>query len=325
MAIVELYSHLAANENHNKKDSLNGRTNMNTADCSLLKNSSVVKLNIGGVHFTIARSTVMKKIAKPNGGFYEPHLLQMLFDCEIQATFDDNNEIFIERNPKYFGYIVEYLRNLGTNKTLELHGMSQYDMNLFLNEAEYFKLKPLLNIHTLSSILNHVEFLRLNELCEFAATQNWKLLYRASADGFGADDFHGKCDDRKYTLTIIKSTNGNVFGGYADTAWSSFGEYKYSANSFLFSLVNNQSEPVKLACFNARESILCRKETGPVFGHSDIFISDKSDMNKNSYSKLGNSYMVPQGFVRRTPQSRSFLAGSSQFQVQEIEVFQKQI
>ncbi len=51
-------------------------------------------------------------------------------------------------------------------------------------------------------------------LCEFQNTQKWNLIYRASQDGFEAANFHSKCDNKPNTLVIIKSENGNIFGGY---------------------------------------------------------------------------------------------------------------
>jgi hypothetical protein len=40
------------------------------------------------------------------------------------------------------------------------------------------------------------------------------LLWRGSRDGFGVRDFHGRCDGRANTLTLILDTGGNVFGGF---------------------------------------------------------------------------------------------------------------
>lgn len=51
-------------------------------------------------------------------------------------------------------------------------------------------------------------------LCEFSADQEWNSLYRASQDGFEAAQFHSKSDNKPNTLVLIKSANGNVFGGY---------------------------------------------------------------------------------------------------------------
>ena len=46
----------------------------------------------------------------------------------------------------------------------------------------------------------------------------WKLCYRASDDGWGAQDFHRKCDDVGPTVTLVKCKN-NIFGGYTDQSW----------------------------------------------------------------------------------------------------------
>ena len=45
-----------------------------------------------------------------------------------------------------------------------------------------------------------------------------KLCYRASVDGWGAIDFHRKCDDVAPTVTLIKC-GSNIFGGYNDQSW----------------------------------------------------------------------------------------------------------
>ncbi len=55
---------------------------------------------------------------------------------------------------------------------------------------------------------------KFNELCKFKKSEMWSLLYRASRDGFGAAQYHAKCDDITNTLTIIKTTEGYIFGAY---------------------------------------------------------------------------------------------------------------
>ncbi len=52
-----------------------------------------------------------------------------------------------------------------------------------------------------------------------------RLLYRGSRDGWDATDFHGKCDDKGATITIIKCSNGRICGGYTSTPWKSSGNY----------------------------------------------------------------------------------------------------
>jgi hypothetical protein len=43
---------------------------------------------------------------------------------------------------------------------------------------------------------------------------DFKLLYQASRDGFGASDFHSKCNGIFGTFTLIKSMDSYIFGGY---------------------------------------------------------------------------------------------------------------
>jgi len=60
---------------------------------------------------------------------------------------------------------------------------------------------------------------------------------------------------------------------------------------------------------------------GPTFGNGhDFMISDQSNTNANSGSNLGYSYqfdLYPYGSAA----AKSFLAGSSNFRVDEVEVF----
>ena len=51
-------------------------------------------------------------------------------------------------------------------------------------------------------------------------TFGFELCYRASRDGWGGKDFHGKCDSVGPTVTLLKCGT-NVFGGYTDQNWKS--------------------------------------------------------------------------------------------------------
>jgi len=61
-------------------------------------------------------------------------------------------------------------------------------------------------------------------------------LYIASKDGDSAQDFHEKCDSKGPTVVIIRTTTGNVFGGYAHGRWRSDGVWTHGTKSFLFML-----------------------------------------------------------------------------------------
>ena len=70
---------------------------------------------------------------------------------------------------------------------------------------------------------------------------------------------------------------------------------------------------------NTNHSIFCFSEYGPIFGNDDIRICNNANTRAGSYSKLGVSYQHPQ-----PSQGHSYLAGSDEFQLTEIEVYQKE-
>jgi hypothetical protein len=148
------------------------------------------------------------------------------------------------------------------------------------------------------------------------------LLYRGSRDGFRAADFHAKCDDKGATVTIVKSTEGCIFGGYSDQSWENrvFGCCRSSSRAFLFSIVNPAGlAPMKLPLTGEinKFAVYCHLSYGPLFGGGcDLCINDNCNTVKDSSSWLGDSYTLPPGQDKKT-----FLTGSDFFLVAEIEVF----
>jgi hypothetical protein len=172
---------------------------------------------------------------------------------------------------------------------------------------------------------------QLFSLCEFPATNpqsQWLLLYRASRDGFSARDFHLNCDKLPNTLVVIKSSMGQVFGGYTRAAWDESGCHKTDKDAFLFSLINKENEPVKLKIIPGQEkyAILCHSSYGPIFGNdnedaNDIVICSNSHANRDSHSNLGSSFAHP-NYAVGSDEAKSFLAGSFNFKVADVECFQ---
>ncbi len=151
-----------------------------------------------------------------------------------------------------------------------------------------------------------------------------KLQYRASRDGFSAQNFHNKCDGIANTLTIIKSEHGNIFGGFREKAWNSSGQYYADPKSFIFSLVNKENKSFKVNCTNGVGAIYCSSSYGPSFGNSitghDILIYSDSNTNKGSLCNFSSSYNHAD-YPKYTEKAKTILAGSYQFQTLEIEVF----
>jgi len=163
----------------------------------------------------------------------------------------------------------------------------------------------------------------------FLIDQKWKLIYSGSKHGFTHTDFHSKCDSVKKTVTIIKTIEGRIFGGYTEVEWSSVGGYKKDDNAFLFCFKNGEYKTMK--CINPERAILCQLTYGPIFGTGhlegghDLCIRSGCDITP-SYSNLGRSYVCPGLKHPKTGASvlcQSYLAGSYNFTVKEIEVYCK--
>jgi hypothetical protein len=131
------------------------------------------------------------------------------------------------------------------------------------------------------------------------AAFGWKRftpLWRGSRDGFGADDFHGRCDGHAPTLTLIEDTEGNIFGGFTPVEWEScsFCEVDPSLKSFRFTLKNQHNLPARKFALTppAKDwAIYCNLYWGPCF--SGIWISNNCNANTGSCTSLGRSSATP--------------------------------
>ena len=147
----------------------------------------------------------------------------------------------------------------------------------------------------------------------------FELLYRGSRDGMMAVDFHRLCDGKSDTISVIKDTNGNVFGGFADKAWSSQSSWVESERSFLFSLKSSMGNhvlkfPVEKGnphSLNHDPNLMCS------FGKGDLYVVPFSGQSSSSI-QIGKSYQNPSSEF-----SHFYCTGGcKKFTPQEIEVYQ---
>lgn len=61
----------------------------------------VVKLDVGGVLFTTSVHTLRK---------YPDSLLALLFSAQHKLNRNDSDYVFLDRNGKIFGYVLDWLR-----------------------------------------------------------------------------------------------------------------------------------------------------------------------------------------------------------------------
>ena len=72
---------------------------------------------------------------------------------------------------------------------------------------------------------------------------------RGSVDGFKGSVFMNKCLNKGKTVSIVKSTEGKIFGGYTDLNLNGSGSWlNGNKNSFLFAFIDNKA--IKSKCIN---------------------------------------------------------------------------
>lgn len=165
-----------------------------------------------------------------------------------------------------------------------------------------------------SVILSKDDFNNLTKLCEFPQNFEWSLLYRGTRDGMNSESFHDKCDNHSNTITVIKSSNGNIFGAYSACMWDSTNNWRHDPNAFIFSLKNSRNQVFK--CPIPKYSIGSFSFYGPLFGNKTIRIFEY---------KIASTYSIfpdPLNPVPSINQGEHLLSGSKDFKLEEIEIFE---
>lgn len=158
----------------------------------------------------------------------------------------------------------------------------------------------------------------LSDWIDGSSKVGYSLRYRATRDGFQSQDFHDKCDGVAPTVTIVRTSNGEIFGGYTDVYWDPTDLSKTEEieddkfkRTFLFSFKRGQKfERVSKGLI----SIVRDLSLGPTFGAGDLSLGSKGEL-KEGVCQLGNA------FESGGDKSNVCLAGEKTFKIQEVEVF----
>lgn len=177
--------------------------------------SSTVKLNVGGQYFTTSLQTLKKD---PNS------MLAAMFSGKFDTKPSEDGSFFIDRDGTHFRFILNYLRD----GELILPEGATFHKQLE-KEAEFYQIQGIIDVLTAcktpkpfqeSEILTSEEHQNILKGWLPSDVQGqWRLLFRASRDGFTADAFHSKCDNKGPTVTIVKSGK-NIFGGFTEQPWT---------------------------------------------------------------------------------------------------------
>ena len=272
-------------------------------------NKGMIVLDVGGCKYT----TSVETLSQEKNTFFTA-----LFSEQWTLDQDPSDKsILIDRNPKLFSHIVEYLRNSAV--PIEVMKSESLRRSLLI-EAEYFrlqnlivKLKPAFPDGTL---LETQQMAKLNEFYG-KEDQRWTLIHKASKDGFDAASFHTHCNNQAPTMTIIRSNNNCLFGGYTAVPWTSDGTYKNDATAFLFTLTNPHNIPPTkylVTASSAASAVMHNATHGPYFGNSALHVSDGSNA---SNSNIG----FPNVYTDSTGKGNATFTGAAAFLVFDMEVF----
>ena len=126
----------------------------------------------------------------------------------------------------------------------------------------------------------------------------WVEVYRASHDGFGADDFHAKCDNKQRLLVLVKEAEaGWLFGGYTAVGFlpARGGNWYYGdPHAFLFSLTNPSGRPERLASKFTGHDVWYRSDLSACFGaNGDFLLRSRAERHKDSHTCPGSAFEAP--------------------------------
>jgi len=209
----------------------------------------------------------------------------------MPRTSSPDGTYFIDRSPRTFEYVMDYLR------TGDLFVSNEAEVRIqLLDDAEYFGLpkevidylrwKP---INGIDLWLSEVRF--LNQELELVRQKMGEVLYDAAQDGDASSVFHTLCDSKGSNVVIIMTNTGNVFGGYSSVSWTSTTGYVASSTAFLFRLRPS------IKRFNIKTtaySIYRHSSYGPRFGSADIRLESLALRNSKNY--VGNSNYYGSGY-----------------------------
>lgn len=196
------------------------------------------------------------------------------------------------------------------NKLKEDLNRGQNNLENFINKDNKEHLNENINPIKYKQISNSIikldelEFME-NTIKEFYKKDiiYYKLLFRATRDGFSPKDFHKKCDGINNTLVLVRTQTRKRFGGFTQATWDDYSKFKNKEKGFVFSIDNNSAFYNKNGTYN----IYCTNYTGPSFrgGMHDFTIYYNKSMEYINENK-----------------SRYIFEGIKNFYIKDYEVFQ---
>jgi len=235
--------------------------------------SQPITFNVGGTLF----STNLTNLLSVEGTLFQ----RMFREGIMTRTSSSDGTYFIDRNPRTFGYIMDYLR------TRDLFIGSDAEVRIqLLDDAIYFNLTQVVKDYLRWKPINGIdlwlsEFRYLNQELELVRQKMGEVLYEAAQDGDSSSTFYKLCNGQGSNVVIIMTSTGNVFGGYSSNSWNSAsGSYYSSSTAFLFRL---RPSIKRFNILSNSYSIFRHSSYGPRFGNQDILLHSGALTTRSNY------------------------------------------
>ena len=189
-------------------------------------------------------------------------------------------------------------------KKIQILEQKKYEKNLIIN----LNSKIIKSFADISFIIERIK--NNNKYKDKAISLN--LLYKATRDGGLSSDFHKKCDGKVQQLIFIKTTEGEIFGGYTKEGYRSRNDSIKDSNAFVFSLSKKKIYHSK----KSQNAIFDDKSYGPYFSNHMIHIESKMLESRSETCQTSESYF--EGITS----DYEINNGEKYFYIQEIEIYQ---
>eukprot|EP00347_Sterkiella_histriomuscorum_P023518 403334335 len=151
-----------------------------------------------------------------------------------------------------------------------------------------------------SEILSDLQISNLIEhFPSMMMTMDWTLVYSINRDGDSVGTFFEKCKYWKYTLLVIKDTNGWIFGGFCSEPWKSTTKFYGTGENFLFTF-KDRDEPIVYNWSGLNDQLQWANDVsiglgGGTLGRFGIYLKDHFYKGSSSNTSTFNNEILSSG------------------------------
>jgi hypothetical protein len=178
------------------------------------------------------------------------------------------------------GYSTKFVGDkLILSNFLEASGI-QTDPNLAFSEETLQKINQ-----NIKDKISMPSYIKIANIFMFNKIKSSRLLYKASTNGWSAQNFHKICDNRGPTITIATLKDGRFIGAFSPISWGTVNnQYINNPDAFLFD--DKAKYTTNNSLFGPNQIAIYQSESiGPTFGGGHDFVT----LNKFSPKMLGNN------------------------------------